>query len=73
MKKVFFVMLLGVLFSGIALANSAYSSTNSNSGSSSGIYAEQWYIYYNKLRYCDRLPYYQASMCRLSAMQYKPR
>ncbi|ELX4820523.1 hypothetical protein QJ306_000118 [Campylobacter upsaliensis] len=71
MKKLFFIVLLGVFFSGVALANSAYDLSKSKSSSS--IYAEQWYIYYNKLRYCDRLPYYQASMCRLSAMQYKPR
>ncbi|MCR2062598.1 hypothetical protein [Campylobacter helveticus] len=65
MKKVFFVMLLGVLFSGVASANSKYKS-------SAEILSEQWNTYYNKLRYCDRLPYYQASMCRLSAMHSKP-
>ncbi|EHE0559297.1 hypothetical protein J0E37_001432 [Campylobacter upsaliensis] len=66
MKKVFFIMLLGVLFSGVALANS-------DCDVKCQILKEQWNIYYNKLRECDRLPSYQASMCRLSAMQYKPR
>ena len=66
MKKVFFIMLLGVFFSGVALANS-------DCDVKCRILKEQWNIYYNKLRECDRLPYYQASMCRLSAMQYKSR
>ena len=66
MKKVFFIMLLGVLFLGVALANS-------DCDVKYRILKEQWNIYYNKLRECDRLPYYQASMCRLSAMQYKSR
>ncbi|WP_270971184.1 hypothetical protein [Campylobacter upsaliensis] len=54
------------MFLGVALANS-------DCDVKYRILKEQWNIYYNKLRECDRLPYYQASMCRLSAMQYKPR
>lgn len=65
MKKVFFIMLLGVLFSGVALANS-------DCDVKCQIRKEQWNTHYNKLRYCDRLPSYQASMCRLSAMHSKP-
>ncbi|EAH9136210.1 hypothetical protein EXD60_04685 [Campylobacter upsaliensis] len=65
MKKVFFIMLFSVLFSGVALANS-------DCDIKCQILKEQWNTYYSKLRECDRLPYYQASMCRLSAMHSKP-
>lgn len=65
MKKLFFIMLLGVFFSGVALANS-------DCDVKCQILKEQWNTYYSKLRECDRLPYYQASMCRLSAMHSKP-
>lgn len=66
MKKVFFVMFLSMLFSSLALASS-------DCDERCQILKEEWNTYYNELGYCDSLPYYQASMCRLGAMHSKPR
>ncbi|TKX32969.1 hypothetical protein [Campylobacter aviculae] len=65
MKKVLLVAIFSLAFSNVAFASS-------DCGVTCQTKRQQWNIYYNKLRYCDRLPYYQATMCRLAAAHFKP-
>ncbi|TKX31534.1 hypothetical protein [Campylobacter estrildidarum] len=65
MKKVLLFAIFSLVFSNVAFASS-------DCDTRCQILKEQWNIYYNKLRYCDKLPYYQATMCRLAAAHFKP-
>lgn len=65
MKKVIFVTFFSLIFASVSFASS-------NCDTKCQILRKQWNTYYNKLRYCDRLPYYQAAMCRLAASHSKP-
>ena len=60
MKKLFPVVLCILGFSGVAFASS-------DCDYRCQVQQEAWYNYTSKQRYCDRLPYYQATMCRLSS------
>lgn len=62
MKKMLLVTLCALVFSGVAFASS-------DCDYRCQLQKETWYNYVSKQRYCDRLPYYQAAMCRLGSSQ----